>query len=95
MRCVSALVVANCASGVRAEGTHVATVRFGDIAEAAVERAIGRGSTMHCAGGFAIEDEDLKGSIKSIDGGRNSVMGLPETLLRDLFEQVGCLVQPS
>lgn len=44
-------------------------------------------SRAHQAGGFALEDPDLRSLVDKIDGSVDSIFGLPVDLLRELVER--------
>ncbi|CAM9388988.1 unnamed protein product, partial [Chrysoparadoxa australica] len=85
---VSGMVVTNTETGKKASGTHTASVCWGEIESDAIERVITRGVVMSCAGGFAIEDPDLKTLVMSVEGGVDSVYGLPIDLMIKLIKEV-------
>ena len=74
---ISALVATHWPSGRQAHEVDVATVFWKDISPEVIQRVIGRGDIYASAGGFRIEDEDLNPLILDIEGGVDSVLGLP------------------
>jgi septum formation protein len=86
---VSALVVHNTVSKETVEEVHVATIKFMEISSDVVDRVIGRGQIYQSAGGFRVEDEDLKPLVKELVGGYDSVLGLPGPTLLKLMTKVG------
>jgi septum formation protein len=90
---IASFLVKNTATGAVAEGTHEAETFFGDITDAMIERIVARGMTMWCAGGFAIEDPDLKSVLVSVRNGTvSSVQGVHIPLFRKLLVKVGAPV---
>lgn len=92
VQCVSGLVVHNTATGARAAGVDVATVRYRDIPADAVDEAVAGGrdaAVLHCCGAVMVEHPALAPYVRSMGAPLHSVMGLPEGLLRTLMLQVG------
>lgn len=85
---VSAIVVTHYPSMKQASAVDVATVFWETISEEVVEKVVKKGTVLSCAGGFQIEDDDLCLLIQSIDGGVDSVMGMPVNLTLDLLHEV-------
>ena len=80
---ISALVATHWPSGRQAHEVDVATVHWKEISPEVIQRVIGRGEIYSSAGGFRIEDDDLNPLILNIDGGVDSVLGLPvDSLVR-------------
>ena len=65
--------------------TDINTVYFNEISEEVITKVISRGDSMHCSGGFVVEDEDLSRCVNRIDGSVEGVMGLDTELLHDLL----------
>ena len=85
---VTALVVSDLVSGRTAEGTHTATVKFKPISEASIDKLVKGRVVYTCCGGFSVDDPEMGKWVEKIEGGVDSVMGLPLCLLSDLIEQV-------
>eukprot|EP01036_Dinobryon_divergens_P043595 gene43595-58060_t len=64
---ISAIVVTHIPSGRQASEVDVATVTWGTISDEVVERVLARGEIFDSAGGFRIEDPDLRPLILSIE----------------------------
>ncbi|KAJ9472511.1 hypothetical protein DIPPA_06933 [Diplonema papillatum] len=87
--CCSALVVTHYPSEVRVHGVDVCNIFFNPIPEDVVRKVVAKGETMTCAGGFAVEDPDLRPYIIGLDDlDCTSVQGLPVGLLRELVAKV-------
>lgn len=67
-----------------------ATVIFNQINKKAINKAIERGTIMNCCGAFDIDDPDLVPYIECINGERDSVLGLPLKIVRELAAKLGC-----
>lgn len=85
---VSGIQVINTANGKRANGVDRATIYFSAIPEAVIDALIEKGDIFHHSGGFAIEESILQPYITKIEGPKDSVWGMPITLLQRLIEQV-------
>jgi septum formation protein len=85
---VSAVVATHLPSRRQSANVDVATVFWNEITPAVVERVIARGEIFSSAGGFRIEDPDLKDCILDIDGAVDSVMGMPIDLTVQLVNDV-------
>jgi septum formation protein len=92
---VSALVVHNSASKQTAEAVHIASVKFLAIGEDVVDRVVNRGEIFQSAGGFRVEDTDLKPLVGELIGGYDSVLGLPGPTLLQLLAEVGYSVSEA
>ena len=86
---VSALVVTNTRTGVRAEGVDIARVYYHAIPDAVVDEFVRRGDPYSKAGGFEIQSAILRPYLKAVEGTEDSVMGMPLELLDRLIAQVG------
>jgi septum formation protein len=92
VQCVSGLVVHNTATGARAAGVDVATVRYTAIPASAIEEATSAGAdadVLHCCGAVMVEHPSISPYVASMGAPLQSVMGLPVELLRELMHQVG------
>ena len=87
--CVSAVVVHHLQTGLRFAAHELATVSFAPIPSGVVDQAIAQGELFSSAGGFAIEDPLFAPFVRSIEGTREAVMGLPLDTLRALLERAG------
>eukprot|EP01031_Cornospumella_fuschlensis_P029420 gene29420-35511_t len=85
---VSAVTITHYPSRKQRSAIDIATVYWEPIPEATVQRVVDKGGVFSCAGGFMVEDPDLCTLVKSIDGGMDSVMGLPVNLMFGLMEEV-------
>ena len=74
---ISAVVATHIPSMRQSSEVDVATVFWKTISLDVVEKVISRGEIFSSAGGFRIEDPDLKGCILDIHGSVDSVMGMP------------------
>lgn len=84
---VSAIVVTHFPSMRQVAEIDVATVHWGTISDEVITRVLDRGAVYSSAGGFCIEDEDLKGLVKEIEGTIDSIQGLPmDTVVRCITE---------
>lgn len=93
---VSAVVLTHYPSGITAGAVDVSTVFWDKLPSATVDKVLAQGKVLSCAGGFMVEDEDLQGFVKSIDGSIDGVMGMPVQLTLDLMDEVmGQLQDPS
>jgi septum formation protein len=87
---ITAVVVTNIENNKQAAGVDIVNIIFKPIPESVIEELIAKGNIFSCAGGFQIEDEhgNLNPYVKSIDGGIDSVKGLPVKLMQQLMELV-------
>lgn len=85
---VSAVVVTHYPSGVQAHGIDVATVYWGELSPAIIDKVVAKGAVLNSAGGFCVEDPDLNECVASLDGTVDSIMGLPVALTERLIEEV-------
>ncbi len=85
---VTAVVVANVAIHTWAEGVDVAKVVFRRIPPDAIDRVVQSGDVLHHAGAFSLEDPLLKDYIVRVEGGPESVMGLPAKMTKQLLKEV-------
>lgn len=84
---VSAIVVTHFPSMRQVSEVDVATVSWGTISDEVIAKVLDRGKIYSSSGGFCIEDEDLKGLVKEVEGTIDSVQGLPmETVIRCINE---------
>ncbi|CAM9510624.1 unnamed protein product [Ascophyllum nodosum] len=92
VKTLTAVCVTDLQTGRRQEGTHESTVFWRKISAEVVDAVMGRGNTMGSAGGFALEDPDLRRLVERIDGSLDSVVGMPVDLVCGLIERA---VQPG
>jgi septum formation protein len=85
---VSAVVVFNTQTGKRFDGVDIAKTYFSPIPEEIVEKFIDEGDPFSKAGGFAIQSDILEPYIKNIEGTKESIMGMPVHLLKELMKKV-------
>ena len=85
---VSATVATHWPSGRQASDVDVATVLWREIPDDVVRRVVARGEIFASAGGFRVEDPDLNPLILDIEGGVDSVMGLPVDSLVKVIDGV-------
>jgi len=85
---VTAVLVMNTKTGERAEGVDIAKVWFRPIPKNIIEKAIVNEDIRNCAGGFSIIDPLLKKFIVRIEGERESIIGLPKKLTKELMHQI-------
>ncbi len=94
---VSAIVVHNTATGVRVDGTDLATVHFSDIPSSTIDALLkppADGSSelpiiMYCAGAVQVENHLLEPLITHKSAGNDSIFGLPKQLLVKLLVAQG------
>eukprot|EP01065_Artemidia_motanka_P015207 TRINITY_DN19078_c0_g1_i1.p2 TRINITY_DN19078_c0_g1~~TRINITY_DN19078_c0_g1_i1.p2 ORF type:complete len:228 (+),score=59.25 TRINITY_DN19078_c0_g1_i1:55-684(+) len=85
----TALVVARVPGGPQASAVHTAKVIWKSQIDAAViDRLVAKGQVMTTAGGFVAEDPELAPFIDRIEGGLDSVQGMPLDLLKELWRRV-------
>ncbi|KAF4671099.1 hypothetical protein FOL47_001689 [Perkinsus chesapeaki] len=85
----TALVLIDCKDGRSVEGVHKAATWFDPIPEDIINNIIANSNCLvyRCAGSFCIDDV-MGPFVKSIEGGSDSVMGLPLGLLQELLEKI-------
>jgi len=88
VKTICGLVVINTETGKRVTGVDIAEVFWKEIPEEVMDKVIDRGEIMSSAGGFRIEDEDLRPLVFKINGTEQSIKGLPLHTLIDLVQQV-------
>ena len=81
----SAVAVTNTATGKRVAGVNVVKIIFRQIPEDVIEKLIKEGSIFSRAGGYEVRDPLLMPYMKSMEGGIDSVMGLPKELTECLI----------
>lgn len=85
---ITAVVVTNLANGQQAAAVDVATVYFYPFSESDIDEFIKEGGVYNWAGAFTIEGPHWAAHVKSIEGTRDSVIGLPKELTRRLLKEV-------
>ena len=83
---VTSVAVLNLATGKRSEGSHTALVHFRHMPKEAVDRIVAGSVIYTCCGGFSVEDPLMGKFVEKIEGGVDSVMGMPLGLLESLFK---------
>lgn len=86
--CLSAVAVANTATGRRASGLDRVEVDIDPIPDEAIDAMIRKGELYKCAGGVKTEDPLMKPYIRKVHGTQDSVMGLPIGLTKRLIDEV-------
>ena len=90
---ISCIVATLFPSGEQASTVHVATVHWNHIPSDMIDRIVSRGEIFSSAGGFRVEDVDLNACIKSVEGGIDSVMGMPiaatSSVISDVLRTAG------
>eukprot|EP01062_Namystynia_karyoxenos_P048324 TRINITY_DN36742_c0_g1_i1.p2 TRINITY_DN36742_c0_g1~~TRINITY_DN36742_c0_g1_i1.p2 ORF type:complete len:239 (+),score=83.38 TRINITY_DN36742_c0_g1_i1:85-717(+) len=92
---LTAVVATALPGGRRAEGLHVARVHWRPIDEAVIDKIVANGQSLTCAGGLWVEDPDLQPFVERIEGGIDSVQGMPLGMLADLVRQVTAPQAPA
>ncbi len=85
---ICGLVVTNTATGKTVTGTESAKVYFLPIPDAVIHELVLHGAIMDAAGGFMAQMPAIKKYIAHIDGGMDTVMGLPRMLVKKLISDV-------
>lgn len=74
--------------GVRSvTASETTSVTFLDYDDAVIEKYIAAGHPFDKAGGYGIQDAELKPLIAKIEGDEDNVIGLPVNLLRTILEE--------
>ncbi len=88
---VTAIVVYDALSGLTSEGSHTAKVQFKAIPAEDIDAIVADKVIYTCAGGFSVDDPLMGKFVHNIEGGMDSVMGMPllllERLLKDLAQK--------
>lgn len=85
---VTAVFVINTKTGKTAEGVDIPSLRFKPIPEDLIETLIKDGRIFTCAGGFSLDIAEIGNLLESIEGERESVIGLPKALTNRLIKEV-------
>lgn len=85
---VGSIVLTHIASGVRVQGTDTATIFLREIPDSVIDGLIEEGEVFYCAGGLMIEHASVQPYIERIEGSLDSIMGLSETLLKRLLDEM-------
>mmetsp|Transcript_14470 Transcript_14470/g.14273 ORF Transcript_14470/g.14273 Transcript_14470/m.14273 type:complete len:107 (-) Transcript_14470:17-337(-) len=82
----TAIVVVDCLNGTRAVGCHKAITWFNPIREHFIDAIVADPHSLvyRCAGSFCIDDV-MGPFVRKIEGGSDSVMGLPLGMLEELL----------
>lgn len=91
---VTAVAVANTATGARAHGIDTVRIWIKPLPDDLIERLIEQGDVMGCSGALSIEEPLLQPHVARVDGALDSVIGLPLALTRKLVESVGGPIIP-
>lgn len=83
--CIAGVVVTDCASKKRFEGTDRASVWFDPLPEALIGELIASGDVYGWGGGFQAFDPRMKSYISRFVGEPETIMGLPKTLTARLL----------
>ena len=86
---VTSVVAHNTGTGAHAEGTEITSITLRDIDDATIDALIAKGDVMHCCGGFIMEDPLMAPFIVKLDGTKESIMGIPPELTKQLIKEVG------
>lgn len=85
---ISAIVVANTATGRRAVGVDRARIFIQPLDDETIEQILDEGTVFHCAGGFAIDHPLMAPFVDRIEGTTDSVIGMPLELTERLIREV-------
>lgn len=85
---ISAVAVTYFPSGLQKSGVDISTLSWRYISPEVVQKVVNKGEIYSSAGGFRIEDPDLNGLIKDLEGSVDSVMGFPVLLTERLIAQL-------
>ena len=88
---VTSVTVTNTKTRERVEGVDIAKIYFKKIPKEVIERFIKSGVPFHTAGGFRSEDPIISPYIIRIEGERDSVMGLPKKLTKNLLKKLNVI----
>lgn len=84
---ITAVVVANTATGKQAEGVDITKVYFKKFPQEVLDKIIAE-EELPYAGAFAVNDPVFEEHIKKIEGSKNGAAGLPMKLTKELMEEV-------
>ena len=87
IECVNGLVVLNTKTGKTVGDIHISKIFFNPFPDEVIAAAIQDGNILNYAGGFSV-DVFFSPFIKRIEGGRDSILGMPLDLLVELIYQV-------
>jgi len=85
---VTAVVAVNTATGRTAKAVDVVEIIMDPLPEEVIGRLLRQENIYGCAGGLAIEDPLIQPYIRRVNGGIDSVQGLPKALTKRLIEEV-------
>ncbi|ORZ36075.1 inosine triphosphate pyrophosphatase-like protein [Catenaria anguillulae PL171] len=89
--CVNGIVVTNLATGARTERVVIGKQYWNPVPEPILDKVIGKGDIMHCAGGFMIDEPLLHPFVGRRDADEDVIMGMPLRALKDMIEEnVNC-----
>ncbi len=85
---VTSLVVVNTKTEKEVIGVDVAKIFFFPFLEEEIDELIEAGDLYRMAGGFTVDGEKWEKHVKKIEGTRESIIGLPKDLLKELILDV-------
>jgi|SRR3989344_3978072 len=85
---ITAVVVSNTMNGKTLEGVESAKVYFHKFPDKLIEELISHGNLMGVSGGFIAEMPAMKKYIVYMEGGMDTIMGLPKELTKRLIQEV-------
>eukprot|EP00448_Togula_jolla_P027358 CAMPEP_0170648820 /NCGR_PEP_ID=MMETSP0224-20130122/44941_1 /TAXON_ID=285029 /ORGANISM="Togula jolla, Strain CCCM 725" /LENGTH=424 /DNA_ID=CAMNT_0010980377 /DNA_START=67 /DNA_END=1338 /DNA_ORIENTATION=- len=85
--CINGLVVHNTQTGKRVTAVDIASAFFKPFPDSVVESLIKKGEIFTCAGGFAVDSEEMSPYLDRTEGTVDSIEGLPVIALRKLLER--------
>ena len=86
---VTAVVVTNTQTGKQVSGVDTCVVSFKPVPDDVLEEFIRVGDPFSRAGGFSIEEGLLAPYVRTVKGTRDSIMGMPLALLKELLAKAG------
>lgn len=86
--CIVGMMVYNMVTGVVACATDEATIRFKNLDDTRIDQIVADGSVLSSAGAFLIEHPLFAGTIASIEGDRETILGMPGRVIRSLIDAV-------
>ena len=85
---VTTVLVTNTKTDKSVQGIETAFVYFHKIPDEVIDDLIKVGGVMYAAGGFIVEDPKISKYVMHVEGGRDTVMGLPKLLTKQLIGQL-------
>jgi len=83
------MFVINTSINTSAEAIEKSLCHFTKIPTNVARMLVEKGEMLDAAGGFKVDNSELKPFIEKIEGDENSFKGLPLTTLKNLLAQVG------